>query len=107
MAPQPRSCGNRARPLAHSPQRGLRFFPDFALRDLLLWLVCLILLASLAVFLLCLAGQASKGSSYWLFALVGLAGLVKFGWDTRKLGLEWIRRLPRASHLKCLTALVT
>jgi len=33
----------------HPAKRGLRFFPDFMLRDLLLWLVCLILLASLAV----------------------------------------------------------
>jgi quinol-cytochrome oxidoreductase complex cytochrome b subunit len=29
----------------------MRFFPDFALRDLLLWLVCLIALTALAVFL--------------------------------------------------------
>ena len=29
----------------------MKFFPDFALRDLLLWLICLIALASLAVFL--------------------------------------------------------
>jgi cytochrome b6 len=35
----------------HGPARGMKFFPDFALRDALLWLVCLILLASLAVFL--------------------------------------------------------
>jgi len=41
-----------AAPLAHDkPVRGMKFFPDFALRDLLLWLVCLIGLASLAVFL--------------------------------------------------------
>ena len=40
-----------AQPLAHRASRGMRFFPDFALRDLLLWLLCLILLASLAVFL--------------------------------------------------------
>jgi cytochrome b6 len=41
-----------AKPVAHTPgRRGLRFFPDFMLRDLLLWLVCLILLASLAVFI--------------------------------------------------------
>ena len=31
--------------------RGMRFFPSFALRDLLLWLACLMVLASLAVFL--------------------------------------------------------
>jgi quinol-cytochrome oxidoreductase complex cytochrome b subunit len=31
--------------------RGMRFFPSFALRDLLLWLACLMLLATLAVFL--------------------------------------------------------
>ncbi len=31
--------------------KGMRFFPDFALRDLQLWLMCLIVLASLAVFL--------------------------------------------------------
>jgi len=35
----------------HKPERGMKFFPDFALRDLLLWLVCLIVLATLAVFL--------------------------------------------------------
>jgi cytochrome b6 len=40
-----------APPVAETAPRGMRFFPDFALRDLLLWLVCLILLASLAVFL--------------------------------------------------------
>ena len=34
---------------AHVAKRGLRFFPDFLLRDLLLWLVCLIVLATLAV----------------------------------------------------------
>ncbi len=33
----------------HVARRGLRFFPDFLLRDLLLWLLCLILLATLAV----------------------------------------------------------
>jgi cytochrome b6 len=31
--------------------RGMRFFPDFALRDLLLWLIFLIVLVTLAVFL--------------------------------------------------------
>jgi cytochrome b6 len=40
-----------AEPLGHPAPRGMRFFPDFALRDVLLWLLCLILLASLAVFL--------------------------------------------------------
>ena len=40
-----------APPLAHRAPRAMRFFPDFVLRDLLFWLVCLILLASLAVFL--------------------------------------------------------
>ncbi len=30
--------------------RGLRFFPNFVLRDVLLWLVCLMLLTTLAVF---------------------------------------------------------
>ena len=34
---------------AHVATRGLRFFPDFLMRDLLLWLVCLIVLVSLAV----------------------------------------------------------
>ena len=33
----------------HVKKRGLRFFPDFLYRDLLLWLVCLIVLATLAV----------------------------------------------------------
>jgi cytochrome b6 len=41
-----------AKAIAHDkPDRGLKFVPDFALRDLLLWLICLIALASLAVFL--------------------------------------------------------
>ena len=41
-----------APPMAHPrTERGMKFFPDFALRDLLLWLICLIALASLAVFL--------------------------------------------------------
>jgi cytochrome b6 len=41
-----------APPMAHSgPTKGMKFFPDFALRDALLWVLCLILLASLAVFL--------------------------------------------------------
>jgi cytochrome b6 len=31
--------------------RGMKFFPSFALRDLLLWLACLMVLAGLAVFL--------------------------------------------------------
>ncbi len=31
--------------------RGMKFFPSFALRDLLLWFACLMLLAALAVFL--------------------------------------------------------
>ncbi|MGZ6142046.1 MAG: cytochrome b [Myxococcales bacterium] len=35
----------------HGPIKGMKFFPDFALRDALLWLICLIALASLAVFL--------------------------------------------------------
>jgi quinol-cytochrome oxidoreductase complex cytochrome b subunit len=40
-----------APPLGHAAPRGMRFFPDFALRDALIWLLCLILLVSLAVFL--------------------------------------------------------
>lgn len=41
-----------APPIEHKgPVRGMKFFPDFALRDMLLWLLCLILLVSLAVFL--------------------------------------------------------
>jgi len=40
-----------AAPLGHAAPRGMRFFPDFALRDLLLWLLCLLILGSLAVFL--------------------------------------------------------
>ena len=40
-----------AAPLGHEGEvRGMKFFPDFALRDALLWLVCLIVLVSLAVF---------------------------------------------------------
>jgi cytochrome b6 len=33
------------------PPRGMRFFPDFALRDLLLWLLCLLVLLVAGVFL--------------------------------------------------------
>ncbi len=41
-----------APPIGHKgPARGMKFFPNFAMRDGLLWLLCLILLASLAVFL--------------------------------------------------------
>ncbi len=41
-----------APPIGHKKAaRGMRFFPDFVLRDLQLWLMCLIVLASLAVFL--------------------------------------------------------
>ncbi|TMA21734.1 MAG: cytochrome B, partial [Deltaproteobacteria bacterium] len=40
-----------APPRGHAASHGMRFFPDFALRDVLLWLLCLLLLASLAVFL--------------------------------------------------------
>jgi len=40
-----------APPLGREAPRGMRFFPDFMLRDLLLWLIGLILLATLAVFL--------------------------------------------------------
>jgi len=40
-----------APPLGQAAPRGMRFFPDFAVRDVLLWLLCLMLLASLAVFL--------------------------------------------------------
>ena len=41
-----------APPVEHKgPSRGMKFFPDFAMRDALLWLICLIVLASLAVFL--------------------------------------------------------
>ena len=41
-----------APPLGHKvAPRGMKFFPSFALRDLLLWFGCLIVLLSLAVFL--------------------------------------------------------
>ena len=35
----------------HGAVKGMKFFPDFAMRDALLWLLCLILLATLAVVL--------------------------------------------------------
>ncbi len=35
----------------HEPVKGMKFFPDFAMRDALLWLLCLILVATLAVVL--------------------------------------------------------
>ena len=40
-----------APPMGHTVKRTMRFFPDFAMRDVLFWFVCLILLSSLAVFL--------------------------------------------------------
>ena len=36
---------------ARTAPRGMKFFPSFALRDALLWLACLMVLATLAVFL--------------------------------------------------------
>jgi cytochrome b6 len=36
---------------AHKAARSMRFFPDFALRDVMLWLGCLLLLCALAAFL--------------------------------------------------------
>jgi cytochrome b6 len=36
---------------AKTAPRGMKFFPSFALRDVLLWLACLMILAALAVFL--------------------------------------------------------
>jgi cytochrome b6 len=41
-----------APPLGHErPARSMRFFPDFALRDVMLWLGCLLALCALAAFL--------------------------------------------------------
>ena len=40
-----------AQPVGGPAPRGMKFFPDFAMRDALFWLVCLMLLGSLAVFL--------------------------------------------------------
>jgi cytochrome b6 len=40
-----------APPLGHKAPRSMKFFPDFAMRDVLLWLICLMVLGSLAVFL--------------------------------------------------------
>jgi cytochrome b6 len=41
-----------AKPLgAHETRRGMPFFPNFVLRDLLLWVICLAVLAGLAVWL--------------------------------------------------------
>ena len=39
-----------AQPVEHKAPRGMRFFPDFMLRDGIFWLLCLMLLGSLAVF---------------------------------------------------------
>ena len=36
---------------AKAPRRGMKFFPSFALRDLLLWLACFMILLTLSVFL--------------------------------------------------------
>jgi len=41
-----------AKPMGHvAPTRGMRFFPNFALRDALIWLCCLIVVATVAVYL--------------------------------------------------------
>ena len=51
MAP-PLGLAEHGQEAPGAPRRkGMRFFPDFAVRDLLLWLICLILLGGLAVFL--------------------------------------------------------
>src|SRR6266568_3298411 len=46
--------------------------------------------AAWAASILLLAAGFGKGGFYWFLFLGAVAALVKFGWDTRKLGLEWL-----------------
>ena len=46
---------------AKTAPRGMKFFPSFALRDALLWLACLMALATLAVFFAVRAGHSGNG----------------------------------------------
>ena len=50
--------------------------------------ICLDL--SLTAFGLCAAGVIGAGGFFWVLAIAALAAIVKFGWDARKLGLEWL-----------------
>ncbi len=43
-----------------------------------------------AASILLLAAAFGKGGFYWFLFLGAVGALVKFGWDTRKLGLEWL-----------------
>src|SRR5882724_4147086 len=36
------------------------------------------------------AAGVGAGGFFWVLAVASLAAMVKFGWDTRKLGLEWL-----------------
>ena len=46
--------------------------------------------ASLAATILFLAAAVAVGGFFWILALGALGALVKFGWDTRQRGLEWL-----------------
>jgi thioredoxin-like negative regulator of GroEL len=46
--------------------------------------------ASLAALMLFVAAAIPLGGFFWVLALCALGALIKFGWDTRKLGMEWL-----------------
>jgi tetratricopeptide (TPR) repeat protein len=46
--------------------------------------------ASLAAALLLLSTGLANGGFVWVLAVGAIGAVVKFGWDTRKLGLEWL-----------------
>ena len=46
--------------------------------------------AAIAATLLLMATGLAKGGFAWVLAVGALGALFKFGWDTRKLGLEWL-----------------
>jgi len=45
---------------------------------------------ALAGTLLLAVGAVSKGGFFYVLVLAGIAGIIKFGWDTRKIGVEWL-----------------
>jgi len=46
--------------------------------------------AAQIAFGLFLAAGIGAGGFFWVLAVASLAAIVKFGWDSRKLGLEWL-----------------
>jgi thioredoxin-like negative regulator of GroEL len=46
--------------------------------------------AALAAMLLLCLGALKNGGILWLLSLGALGAVIKFGWDSRKIGLEWL-----------------